>query len=107
MNSDLEAIIAADEESRARVAAALKASQQRDDNARAVAEAERQQRLSAAEAEIAAELLAIRHEGDAAVEELRRAQQTQLRMLESIGEAQFENAVRAYIDIVCAPEVSR
>ena len=107
MHADLEAILAADEESRARVALATSVAERRANDARAAAEAERQQRLAAAEAKVAAEIDEIRRSGDERVAELQRAHDSQLRTLAGIGEAHFEDAVRAFIEIVCTPEANK
>jgi hypothetical protein len=107
VHRDLEAVLAADEESRARVDLAAKAAEQRELTARAAAAAEKSRLLADAEAAVASEVGAICGEGDARIEELTRARSGELHALASIGEEQFENAVRAFIDIVCTPEAKR
>ena len=107
MHADLEAVLAADEESRARLALATSAADRRTSDARAAAQSDREQRLAAAEAKVAAEVDEIRRAGDERMAELKRAQDEQLRTLGGIGEAHFEDAVRVFIEIVCLPEAKR
>jgi len=107
MHPDLEAILAADEESRARLAFATSAAERRLEELRAAAAAAKQQRVAAAQEALAAELAAIRRDGDGRMDELKRAHDEQLRSLAEIGDRQFEIAVRTYIDIVCNPEAKR
>lgn len=103
MHADLEAIVAADEESRARVALA---EQRRDHDlaaSRAGHQSARAALLAAAERALDEEIAVIRREGDARVADERRRSAAVLQLLAEAGERNFDEAVRKYVEIVITP----
>lgn len=101
MHPDLELIVSADEEARARVSLAEQ-HRVRDVSA---AEAERDAAIDARRREAAnafeKELRVIRDEGDARVADLQRRQAQYLITLAEAGERKFDAAMEAYLRIVC------
>lgn len=105
MHPDLESIVAADEEARARVKAAEERRERLLAEARAERDAAVAARKAAAEEALQREIDALRAEGDARVEEIRKRQTEYLRALAETGERKFAEAVRAWQRIVT--EVAR
>ena len=100
MHPDLESIVAADEEARARVAAAEDHRERRLAEGRAQREATVAAQCAAAEEALQGEIDALRAEGDKRVEEIRKRQAEHLHALAEAGERKFAEAVRAYQRIV-------
>lgn len=100
MSSGLDAIVAADEEARARVTFAEKRLQRDIGTARADRQHEDAARHAAAEQALAAELAAIENETAVELDELRQAHETYLRALAAEGERNLEEAARTYAAIV-------
>lgn len=104
MHPDLEQIVSADEEARARVAL----EEDRAGRERTAARVERDTAIGARRREASdgldLELRAIREEGDRRVEELRRQQAQYLTELAEAGERKFGEAVALYLRIVCEVE---
>jgi len=101
MHPDLELIVSADEEARARVALA----EQRHERGVTAARADRDaaidaRRRDASEA-LERDLRAIREEGGGRVAELQRQQAQYLLTLAEAGERKFGEAVELYLRIVC------
>jgi hypothetical protein len=104
MYQDLEAIVAADEESRSRMTLA-EARRDRDlSTARAKRDSELEKRRSAARAALDSELQAIRSDGDVRLHDLREQQKHYLAALAETGEQKFAEAVQLYSKIVYQPE---
>jgi DNA anti-recombination protein RmuC len=100
MHSDLEAIVAADEEARSRIQLA-ETSRDRDlDAARAARDAAVEARRNAAQEALDHELRTIRDEGDRRLAELRAQQQAFLAAVSAAAETKFDEAVAAYVRIV-------
>ena len=101
MHPDLEVIVSADDEARARVAFA----EERRERELKAARSDRDGALDARKAEASdaldRERAAIRGEGDAKIAELQRRQHEYLTALSSAGERNFEAAVSLYLRIVC------
>lgn len=104
MDADLEAIIAADEECRSRVALA----EQRRDRQLATARGERDAliagRTAAAQSAFDDELRSIDAEGSARLEKLQTKRAADLAELSAAGERRFDEAVQLYLRIVCTAE---
>ena len=100
MHPDLESIVAADEEARARLAAAEDRRERRLAEGRAQREATVAAQRAAAEEALQQEIDALRAEGDARVEEIRKRQAEHLHALAEGGERKFAEAVRTYQRIV-------
>lgn len=101
MHPDLELIVSADEEARARVTLAEQRSEKEVAAARvsrdAAIEARRTEALDALERE----LQRIRADGDARVAALQEQQQEYLRSLAEAGDRKLDEAVAVYQRIVC------
>lgn len=100
MHSDLEAIVSADEEARARVTLEEERRGRELASAREVCGAEIAARRKHATDALERELAAIRSEGDARVGELQRRQAQFLAALAEGAERRFEEAVSSYLRIV-------
>jgi len=100
MHTDLESIVAADEEARARVKTAEERRDRTLASARASRDASIEARRNAERDALDKELRSIREEGERRVEELRGQQQTYLKSLAEGGERNFDAAVAAYLRIV-------
>jgi|SRR5581483_11728922 len=100
MHSDLELIVSADEEGRARVAEA----EQRRQRDLTAARAERDKAIEARRKEaidaLERELQAIRAGGDARVAELQRQQEQYRAALAEAGRRKFDEAVKLYLKLV-------
>ena len=100
MHPDLELIVSADEEARARVALA----EQRHEREVSAARTEHDAAIAARRKEAAdafeRELQAIRGDGDVRVAELQRQQEQYRSTLAAAGERKFEEAVALYLRIV-------
>jgi hypothetical protein len=106
VNAELESIVAADEEGRARVKFA-EARQQRDvDAARAECDRLLREREAAMEAELAAEIAQIRDAGEQELAAARRSHEQYLSALEQTGERELERAARMWAHIVAYGETS-
>lgn len=101
MHSDLEAMVAADEEVRARVVRAEARRDRELADARAVRDAAIDARRRETVAALERELDAIRAEGDARIGELQRRQEQYLETLAQAGDRAFDDAVAVYLRIVC------
>ena len=101
MHPDLETIVAADEEGQARVALASERADRELNEARSARDTSIDDRRREARDAIEAELRAIRSAGDARIAELQRQQDEYLRALAKGGEQRFDEAVAAYLRIVC------
>lgn len=101
MHSDLELIVSADEEARARVAL----EEQRREREVTAARTKRDDAIAARRTEATAalerELQVIREDGDARVAELQRQQEQFRAALDEAGERKFDEAVALYLRIVC------
>ena len=101
MHPDLELIVSADEEVRARVALA----EQRREREVSAARTKRDDAIAARRTEatdaLARELQVIREDGDARVAELQRQQEQFRAALYEAGERKFDEAVALYLRIVC------
>ena len=103
MHPDLEAIVAADEEGRARVHTA---EERRDSTLAATrneCDAALVSRRAAAIAAVNDEVSAIEREGDARAAEARQRNEAYLRLLATAGEHAFDEAVEQYTRIVLRP----
>ena len=100
MHSDLEAIVAADEEARSRVALAEERRERELGAARAACDAATARRRAEVQAALDAELHAIEAAGDARLTELRARQEQYLAALREAGTRRFEEAVAAWLRIV-------
>lgn len=100
MSSALEAIIAADEEARARVTFAERRLHRDVEGARAERQRDDDARRAPAEQELAAELAAIEAQSASEIEQSRRAHEEYLRALAAVGERELEEAARTYAAIV-------
>lgn len=101
MHPDLELIVSADEEARARVALAEQRSGQEVAAARASRDAAIDARRAQALDALERELQRIRAEGDARVAALQEQQQEYLRSLSVAGDRKLDEAVAVYLRIVC------
>ena len=101
MHSDLELIVSADEEARARVVLA----EQRHEREVTAARTERDTAIAARRKEasdaLEGELQVIRGDGDERVAELKRQQEQFRAALAEAGERRFDEAVALYLRIVC------
>lgn len=101
MHPDLELIVSADEEARARVTLA----EQRHERDVTAARTERDDAIAARRKEatdaLEGELQVIRGEGDARVAELQRQQEQFRDALSEAGKRTFDEAVALYLRIVC------
>jgi vacuolar-type H+-ATPase subunit H len=105
MHPDLEAIVAADEEARSRVAFAEERRDREVSAARADRDASIAARKKAASDALENELQVIRAEGDSRIETLRRQQDQYLASLAAAGELRFDDGVALFLRTVC--EVAR
>jgi hypothetical protein len=101
MHPDLELIVSADEEARARVALAEHRRERERSAARATRDATIETACKEAADALESELQAIRTVGDGRVDELQRQQAAYLKSLADAGERRFEEAVALYLRIVC------
>ena len=101
MHPDLELIVSADEEARARVALEEQRHDRQVTAARATHDAAIDARRKEAAGALERELQLIRADGDARVAALQEQQQEYLRTLEEAGERKLGEAVRLYLRIVC------
>ena len=101
MHPDLEVIVSADEEARSRVSFAEERSSRVLTAARAERDAAIEVRRKAASDALDGELQAIRAEADARVAELQQRQEQYLASLAEAGERRFDDAVEAYLHLVC------
>lgn len=103
MHPDLESVVAADEEARARVANA----ERRQESALAAARVECDAAVASRRAEAAAqldgEIHAITREGEARAAEARTRNADYLRLLGEAGDRAFDQAVEQYTRIVLRP----
>lgn len=101
MHSDLELIVSADEEARARVTLA----EQRYQREVTAARTERDDAIAARRKDatdaLERELQVIRGDGDARVTELQRQQEQFRGALAAAGDSKFDAAVALYLRIVC------
>ncbi len=100
MNSELESIVAADEEGRARVQFAEARRQREVDAARAECDGLLREREAAIEAELAAEIARIREAGEQEISAARRSHEQYLAALREIGERELERAAQIWAHIV-------
>ena len=100
MHPDLEAIVSADEEARARVSLEEERRERELSSARAARDAAIEARRKDAADALERELQAIRSAGDARVAELQRQHTQFLTALAEGGERRFEEAVALYLRIV-------
>ncbi len=105
MHPDLEAIVAADEEARSRVAFAEERREREVSAARADRDASIAARKKAASDALENELQVIRAEGDSRIETLRRQQEQYLASLAAAGEMRIDDGVALFLRTVC--EVAR
>ena len=103
MHPDLEAIVAADEEGRARVSTAEQRRNSTLDAVRNACDASIEARRAAALDALNAEIARIEAGGRSAVDEARKRNQEYLRLLAAAGERAFEDAVDHYTAIVLKP----
>jgi hypothetical protein len=103
MHPDLEAVIAADEEGRARIATAEARRDAALRDVRRDSDAALAARRSAAEAAVAAEIAAITREGEQRESEARRRNDEYLRLLAEAGERARAKAIEVYTRIVMRP----
>lgn len=101
MHPDLELIVSADEEARARVTLAEQRHEAEVTTARAERDASIDARRRAASEALERELRIIREEGNGRVAELQRQQAQYLMTLAEAGERKFDEAVALYLRIVC------
>lgn len=101
MHPDLELIVSADEEARARVALAEQRHEREVTAARATRDAAIDARRTEAAGALERELQLIRADGDARVAALQKQQQEYLQTLAEAGERKFDEAVALYLRIVC------
>jgi hypothetical protein len=100
MHSDLEAIVSADEEARARVTLEEQRRERELSSARVTRDASLAARRKDAADALGRELQEIQSAGDARVAELQRQQSQFLTALAEGGERRFEEAVALYLRIV-------
>lgn len=105
MHPDLEAIVAADEEARSRVAHAEERRDREVSAARAECDASIAARKKAASDALENELEVIRAEGESRIEALRKQQDQYLASLAAAGELRFDDGVALFLRTVC--EVAR
>jgi DNA anti-recombination protein RmuC len=104
MHPDLDAVVAADEECRSRLAL-VQSRRDRDlTAARSQRETTIEQKRAAALETLERELASIRVEGDARLTKIREQQQQYLDALSKIGDEKFDTAVQTYLAIVCGAE---
>lgn len=101
MHPDLELIVSADEEARARVALAEQRREREVTAARTTRDTAIDARKNEAAAALERELQLIRADGDARVAALQEQQKEYLRALAETGERKFDDAVAVYLRIVC------
>jgi len=101
MHPDLELVVSADEEARARVALAEQRRGSEITSARAKRDAAIDARRREATDALELELRTIREDGDRRVAGLQRQQAQYLTTLAGAGERKFEEAVAIYLRIVC------
>ena len=101
MHPDLELIVSADEEARARVALEERRCEREVTAARTTRDAAIDARRKEATDALERELQLIRDEGERRVAEIQRQQQEYLRALAETGERKFDEAVKLYLRIVC------
>lgn len=101
MHPDLELIVSADEEARARVALAEERSDREIAAARGARDAALDARRKDAADALEQELDRIRADGDARVAVLQEQQQEYLRSLAAAGDRKLEDAIAVYLRIVC------
>lgn len=101
MHSDLELIVSADEEARARVALAEQRHERETTAARTTRDTAIDTRRKDAADALERELELIRADGEARVAALQEQQTEYLRTLAEAGERKFDEAVKLYLRIVC------
>jgi hypothetical protein len=101
MHPDLEVIVSADEEARARLTLAGQRLERELAAARAARDAAIETRRRESSDALENELQAIRTEGDARVAELQRQQAQYVASLAEAGERAFDDATALYLRIVC------
>jgi hypothetical protein len=101
MHSDLELIVSADEEARARVALEEQRCEREVTAARTTRDTAIEARRKEAADALERELELIRADGDARVAALQEQQTEYLRTLAEAGERKFDDAVKLYLRIVC------
>lgn len=101
MHPDLELVVSADEEARARVALAEQLHERDVTAARTECDAAIAARRKEATDALERELQVIREDGDARVAGLQRQQEQFRAALAAAGERRFEEAVALYLRIVC------
>lgn len=100
MKPDLETLICADEEARARVDAAREDARRRLEAARSERDRHLEERRAHAEAMLVGEVGAIRAEGEKLVQERRRRREELLRMQRAEADGRLERATQAYEQIL-------
>ena len=100
MTPDLQTVVAADEEARARVEMAETRRERDVASARAARDAAILSRRNAAQEELDRELRAIRDDGERRLGEMKAQQAAFLAALAAAGDAKFDDAVAAYARIV-------
>lgn len=100
MQSDLDQILAADEEARSRVTFAEKRLARDVATARAETGRAAESRRKAAETAVEAEIATIHVEGELAIADLRQRNQEYLEALRKTGEREMETAAATYAAIV-------
>jgi hypothetical protein len=101
MHSDLELIVSADEEARARVSLAEQRHEREVTAARSECDTAVAARRKEATDALERELQAIREDGDTRVAELQRQEEQFRATLAAAGERKFDEAVALYLRIVC------
>lgn len=101
MHPDLELVVSADEEARARVALEEQRCERDVTAARTARDTAIDARRKEAADALERELQLIRAAGDARVAALQEQQQEYLRTLAEAGERKFDEAVKLYLRIVC------
>jgi vacuolar-type H+-ATPase subunit H len=101
MHSDLELIVSADEEARARVALAEQRHEREVTAARSECDTTIAARRKEATDALEQELQVIREDADARVAELQRQEEQFRATLAAAGERTFDEAVALYLRIVC------
>ena len=101
MHPDLELIVSADEEARARVALAEQRHERDVTAARSECDAATAARRKEATDALERELQVIREDGDVRVAGLQRQQEQFRAALSEAGEGKFDEAVALYLRIVC------
>lgn len=101
MHPDLEAIVAADEEARSRVAHAEERREREVAATRADGDASIAARKTAASDALESELQVIRAEGESRIEALRRQQEQYLASLAAAGELRLDDGVALFLRTVC------